>query len=529
MEEMGRLIMSELLEFYKDKKVLVTGHTGFKGSWLCRILVNAGAEVTGYSLEPPTEPNLFSMCGVEDQMNSIIGDIRDREHLSKVFEEVQPEIVLHLAAQPIVRDSYKDPVYTYETNVMGTVNICECVRQNPCVKSFLNVTTDKVYKNNEWEWGYRENEPLDGYDPYSNSKSCSELVTHSYINSFYCDMEVAVSTARAGNVIGGGDFANDRIIPDCVRAAGNKKDIPIETVGEINIMTQMEFNTSFLNILSQNGIMVHCYNYYDYYIGSFYPKESIISGELLVNQVNHYTDSDKRLKIAQKFIDGAADNIYRNVRYYNARGKDLQSMLDDIDNIIGVLHIKEVLALCQKQEIYHTAIKDIKGLIREVDFIPETRNINTLFTTMQNAKTHIVIVVDEYGQTSGIVAMEDILEEIVGNIEDEHDQEEKMIEKLPDGSYLMDGMTSAEEALEILKIHIPEEDEFETLNGILISLLDRIPNDDEKFETDAFGYHFEVLQVENKMIKKVKITKLAEGVSTDKEENSCQKEETVLE
>ena len=167
------------LQFYKDKKVLVTGHTGFKGSWLCRILVNAGAEVTGYSLEPPTEPNLFSMCGVEDQMNSIIGDIRDREHLSKVFEEVQPEIVLHLAAQPIVRDSYKDPVYTYETNVMGTVNICECVRQNPCVKSFLNVTTDKVYKNNEWEWGYRENEPLDGYDPYSNSKSCSELVTHS--------------------------------------------------------------------------------------------------------------------------------------------------------------------------------------------------------------------------------------------------------------------------------------------------------------------------------------------------------------
>lgn len=203
--------------------------------------------------------------------------------------------------------------------------------------------------------------------------------------------------------------------------------------------------------------------------------------------------------------------------------------IDDIDNIIGVLHIKEVLALCQKQEIYHTPIKDIEGLVREVDFIPETRNINTLFTMMQNAKTHMVIVVDEYGQTSGIVAMEDILEEIVGNIEDEHDQEEKMIEKLPDGSYLMDGMTSAEEALEILKVHIPDEDEYETLNGILISLLDRIPNNDEKFETDAFGYHFEVLQVENKMIKKVKIAKLPEGTSTDKDENSCQKEETVLE
>lgn len=213
------------LNFYKGKKVLVTGHTGFKGSWLCRILVNAGAEVTGYSLDPPTEPNLFSICGIEDQMNSVIGDIRDRIYLMEVFEKAQPEIVFHLAAQPIVRDSYKEPVYTYETNVMGTVNICECVRLNPCVKSFLNVTTDKVYQNNEWEWGYRENEPLDGYDPYSNSKSCSELVTHSYINSFYNEMEVAVSTARAGNVIGGGDFANDRIIPDCVRAAEKKEEI----------------------------------------------------------------------------------------------------------------------------------------------------------------------------------------------------------------------------------------------------------------------------------------------------------------
>lgn len=214
-----------MLEFYRGKKVLVTGHTGFKGSWLCRILVKAGAEVTGYSLEAPTSPNLFSMCEVEDKVHSVIGDIRDREHLMRVFDETQPEIVLHLAAQPIVRDSYKNPVYTYETNVMGTVNICECVRLHPCVKSFLNVTTDKVYENKEWEWGYRENEPLDGYDPYSNSKSCSELVTHSYIHSFYCDMDVAVSTARAGNVIGGGDFANDRIVPDCVRAAEKKKDI----------------------------------------------------------------------------------------------------------------------------------------------------------------------------------------------------------------------------------------------------------------------------------------------------------------
>lgn len=206
------------LNFYNGKKVLVTGHTGFKGSWLCRILVGAGAQVTGYSLEPPTEPDLFSIAGLEGKLNSIIGDIRDFEKLRKVFEDEKPEIVFHLAAQPIVRDSYKDPRYTYEANVMGTVNIMECVRLSPCVKSFLNVTTDKVYHNNEWCWGYREDEPLDGYDPYSNSKSCSELVTHSYKNSFFADERTAISTARAGNVIGGGDFANDRIIPDCVRA-----------------------------------------------------------------------------------------------------------------------------------------------------------------------------------------------------------------------------------------------------------------------------------------------------------------------
>lgn len=206
------------LDFYNGKKVIVTGHTGFKGSWLCKILINAGADVTGYGLEPSTQPNLFSLAGLDGHMRSVIGDIRDFEHLRRVFEEVRPEIVFHLAAQPIVRDSYRAPRYTYETNVMGTVNLLECVRLFPCVKSVLNVTTDKVYQNNEWCWGYRENEPLDGFDPYSNSKSCSELVTHSYRRSFFHDGRVAVSTARAGNVIGGGDFSNDRIIPDCVRA-----------------------------------------------------------------------------------------------------------------------------------------------------------------------------------------------------------------------------------------------------------------------------------------------------------------------
>ena len=198
--------------------MLVTGHTGFKGSWLCRILALAGAQVTGYSLKPPTSPSLFETAGIEKAVYSVIGDVRDLAYLRKVFEEVRPQIAIHLAAQPIVRDSYKDPVYTYETNVMGTVHVLECIRQTDCVRSFLNVTTDKVYENREWEYGYRETDPLDGYDPYSNSKSCSELVTHSYKKSFFEDGRCAISTARAGNVIGGGDFANDRIIPDCVRA-----------------------------------------------------------------------------------------------------------------------------------------------------------------------------------------------------------------------------------------------------------------------------------------------------------------------
>lgn len=213
------------LNFYKGKKVLVTGHTGFKGSWMCKVLTNMGAEVAGYSLNPPTNPSLFEIAEIEKDIKSYIGDIRDLKKLKAVFDEFQPEIVLHLAAQPIVRDSYKDPVYTYETNVMGTVNILECVRNSESVKSFLNVTTDKVYENKEWCWGYRENEPLDCYDPYSNSKSCSELVTHSYKNSFFKDSDIAISTARAGNVIGGGDFANDRIVPDCIRAAEKKEDI----------------------------------------------------------------------------------------------------------------------------------------------------------------------------------------------------------------------------------------------------------------------------------------------------------------
>jgi len=222
-----------LLDFFRAKKVFVTGHTGFKGTWLCKMLINAGADVTGYSLSPPTSPSLFEICEIEKSINSILADIRDYKKLEETFYMVQPEIVIHLAAQPLVRDSYIDPRYTYETNVMGTVNILECIRRTTCVKSMLNVTTDKVYRNNEWAWGYRENDQLDGYDPYANSKSCSELATHSYRNSFFNNRNIAVSTARAGNVVGGGDFARNRIIPDCVRAAENQTDILVRNPNSI--------------------------------------------------------------------------------------------------------------------------------------------------------------------------------------------------------------------------------------------------------------------------------------------------------
>ncbi len=236
--------MKFAFDFYKGKKVLITGHTGFKGAWMCQLLLAQGALVTGYALDPPTEPSLYALAGLEQRMESIRGDVRDLAHLREVFERVQPEIVIHMAAQPIVRESYKDPVVTYETNVLGTVNVLECVRLTPSVRSFVNVTTDKVYRNLEQAAGYVETDVLDGYDPYSNSKSCSELVTASYVRSFFSGGEdgsgdganarddgsvwdrhrradgsvVAVTTARAGNVIGGGDFAVDRIVPDCIRA-----------------------------------------------------------------------------------------------------------------------------------------------------------------------------------------------------------------------------------------------------------------------------------------------------------------------
>jgi CDP-glucose 4,6-dehydratase len=208
---------------YQGRKVLVTGHTGFKGSWLCLMLHKLGAEVYGYALPPPTNPSLFVEANIGEIMASHIGDIRDYELLLKTLFEVRPEIVIHMAAQPLVRESYRNPRETFEINVMGTVNLFDAILQVNSVKAILNVTTDKCYENREWHWGYRENEPMGGYDPYSNSKGCSELVAASFRNSFfnpskYGDHGVALATARAGNVIGGGDWANDRLIPDFIRS-----------------------------------------------------------------------------------------------------------------------------------------------------------------------------------------------------------------------------------------------------------------------------------------------------------------------
>jgi CDP-glucose 4,6-dehydratase len=216
------------LSFYKGKRIFITGHTGFKGTWLSKTLILAGASVTGYSLEPTEEQILFRASNLEKDLQNIWGDVRNLNNLKKAVKETQPDIVIHMAAQPLVRKSYEQPVETYEINVMGTVNILESIREINCARSFLNVTTDKVYENNEKQQGYKEDERLCGYDPYSNSKSCSELVTYSYKNSFFNDRDtLAISTARSGNVIGGGDFSKDRIIPDCIRSAIKHQNIVV--------------------------------------------------------------------------------------------------------------------------------------------------------------------------------------------------------------------------------------------------------------------------------------------------------------
>lgn len=217
--------------FWAGKRVFLTGHTGFKGSWLSLWLQKMGAELTGFALAPPTEPALFDVAKVAEGMNSIIGDIRDREMLEKALVEARPDVVIHMAAQPLVRASYDDPVGTYATNVMGTVHLLEAARRAPSVRAICIVTTDKCYENREWDWGYRENEAMGGYDPYSNSKGCAELVTSAYRQSFFSGAQdshgAAVGSGRAGNVIGGGDWAADRLIPDILRAIAEKRPVLI--------------------------------------------------------------------------------------------------------------------------------------------------------------------------------------------------------------------------------------------------------------------------------------------------------------
>lgn len=225
-------------DFWQGKRVLLTGHTGFKGSWLSIWMQSMGVKLVGYALTPPTNPSLFEVAKVGNGMTSIIGDIRDLTYLRKVLAEHQPEIVIHMAAQPLVRYSYLEPVETYSTNVMGTVNLLEAIRVTGSVKAVVNVTSDKCYENREWEWGYRENEAMGGYDPYSNSKGCSELVTAAYRNSYfhpdqYPSHGVAIGSARAGNVIGGGDWAADRLIPDMVRAIAQGQPVSIRNPDSI--------------------------------------------------------------------------------------------------------------------------------------------------------------------------------------------------------------------------------------------------------------------------------------------------------
>lgn len=215
-------------EFWNNKKVFLTGHTGFKGSWLSIWLHSMGAKVTGYSLPAPTSPSMFELGNVKDLIqSSLIGNVIDLESLIRAMKNAQPEIIIHMAAQSLVRESYNNPVQTYQTNVMGVVNVMEAARSCSSVRVILNVTTDKCYENQEWHWGYRESDPLGGHDPYSSSKACSEIITSAYRSSFLKSNKIRVATARAGNVIGGGDWAEDRLIPDLYRALKNGDKIQI--------------------------------------------------------------------------------------------------------------------------------------------------------------------------------------------------------------------------------------------------------------------------------------------------------------
>jgi len=261
---LAKVALMMLREFYRGKRVLVTGHTGFKGTWLCRLLMQMGAEVIGYALEPPTAPSLFELTGTGRQIHHVCGDIRDQAHLLAVLDKTAPDVVFHLAAQALVHEGYAAPHATYATNVMGTVHLLEAVRQTPSVRSVIIVTTDKVYENKEWLWGYRENEPLGGFDPYSTSKACAELVTLAYRRSFLAASGVAVSTARAGNVIGGGDFAANRIVPDLVRAALGKRPATVRNPHSVrpyqHVLEPLCAYLLLAKAQAENGALADSYN-----------------------------------------------------------------------------------------------------------------------------------------------------------------------------------------------------------------------------------------------------------------------------
>jgi CDP-glucose 4,6-dehydratase len=305
-----------LYDFYKGKKVLITGHTGFKGSYLCRMLQILGSDVYGYALNPPTNPNLFELLELRGSMTSEIGDIRDFDHLESFYSSIKPDIVIHMAAQPLVREGYREPRLTFETNVMGTVNILECARKHDA-KSFLNVTTDKVYLNDGSGRLYAEADYLNGSDPYSNSKSCSDIITQCYAKSF--NMGFPVSTARAGNVIGGGDFATDRIIPDCVKAATGDNKVVLRSPGSIRPYQHVfEPLYAYLTIVmkqAENPSLAGSYN-----VG---PDERDIATTMsLVQMFGHYWGKDLEVS----FTDNGGMKEAAVLRLDNSKLKTIMSL-----------------------------------------------------------------------------------------------------------------------------------------------------------------------------------------------------------
>lgn len=289
-------MVSQLKNFYKNKIVFITGHTGFKGTWLSLFLIHLGAKVIGYSLKPIINPNLYSITKIKNKISSNYGDIRNYKLLNETLNKYKPEIIFHMAAQPLVLESYKSPHYTYETNIMGTLNILEIIRNTNYVKSFINITTDKVYKNKETMTGYRENEELDGFDPYSNSKSCSELITKTYVRSLIKN-KVAISTVRAGNVIGGGDFSENRIIPDCTKALFSNKCIEIRNPNSIR---------PYQHVLEPifSYILLAFKQYHDYSIGDNYNVgpdiQDTVKTKDLVELFCEHSYKDLKVKYSKK-------------------------------------------------------------------------------------------------------------------------------------------------------------------------------------------------------------------------------------